>query len=129
VASDLIERLSKREHFYRNAVEGEYDANLLMRARFALDEAAEALAAKDAEIARLTRNRDMWKGQCDRQAEQLTALRAQLAEQPGRELPEVDLEACAEAVFQANDTWDGADDHDERLALAVIRLVRPDYQG
>lgn len=47
--------------------------------------AKDQLAAKNAEIARLqaesdrtARNRDMWKGQCERQAEQLTALRTAL---------------------------------------------------
>ena len=39
----LIERLQKREHYFRNASEGEYDANLIMHARFAL-EAADKMA-------------------------------------------------------------------------------------
>jgi hypothetical protein len=33
---DLIRRLQEREHHFRNAVEGEYDAELLKAARFAL---------------------------------------------------------------------------------------------
>lgn len=50
-----------------------------------LSDATAALQAKDAEIAglkadaeRTARNRDMWKGQCERQAEQLTETRAAL---------------------------------------------------
>jgi hypothetical protein len=42
-------------------------------------------------------------------------------------LPEIDVEDCAQAVFDADDSWLGYDDHDERIALAVIRMVRPDF--
>lgn len=42
----------------------------------ALDEAADALESLEAESARTARNRDMWKGQCERQAAELEALRA-----------------------------------------------------
>jgi hypothetical protein len=34
---ELVERLQKREHYFLNASEGEYDANLLRKARFALE--------------------------------------------------------------------------------------------
>lgn len=51
------------------------------------DEAATALDTLEAEVARLRedrdrigRNRDMWKGQCERQAEQLSASRPQAGE-------------------------------------------------
>jgi len=42
----LIERLEKRELYFRHAVEGEYDADLLRKARFELE-------ANAAEIGRL----------------------------------------------------------------------------
>lgn len=35
--ADLIEALQRREHHYRNASEGEYDANLLMKARHMIE--------------------------------------------------------------------------------------------
>lgn len=44
-------------------------------ATFSAEEAAEAASAierLEAEVARLERNRDMWKGQCERQAVELT---------------------------------------------------------
>ena len=37
MTDDLIARLQKREHHFRHAVEGEYDANLMMKARFAIE--------------------------------------------------------------------------------------------
>lgn len=35
---DLILRLQQREHYFLNASEGEYDANLLRAARFAIED-------------------------------------------------------------------------------------------
>lgn len=49
--SDLVERLQKREHHFRHAVEGEYDADLIMKARFALDDYAARITALEASLA------------------------------------------------------------------------------
>lgn len=40
---DLEQRLQKREHHFRRAVEGEYDANLMLYARHRLESYREAL--------------------------------------------------------------------------------------
>lgn len=48
------------------------------------DEENAALQARVKELERIERNRDMWKGQCERQAEQLTKLRQQRDEAYGR---------------------------------------------
>lgn len=48
---DLVERLQKREHHFRHAVEGEYDADLIMKARFALDDYAARITALEASLA------------------------------------------------------------------------------
>jgi hypothetical protein len=37
-AGELIDRLAKREHHFRNAIEGEYDANLLQVARLVIED-------------------------------------------------------------------------------------------
>ena len=40
---DIVEPLQKREHYFRHASEGEYDANLLMNARFEIERLRAAL--------------------------------------------------------------------------------------
>jgi hypothetical protein len=42
--TDLVERLLKREHYFLNAVEGEYDATLLRKARFEIEALSERIA-------------------------------------------------------------------------------------
>lgn len=48
-------------------------------------EKRQALLAYVRDTERTARNRDMWKGQCERQAAEVERLRAQVAEQTGRQ--------------------------------------------
>jgi len=57
--AELIEALQRREHHFRQAAEGEYDANLLMRARFALEDAAKALTRTEATTGEVERLRSI----------------------------------------------------------------------
>lgn len=43
MSSDLINNLSSREHYFRNAVEGEFTANVLQAARFEIERQSELL--------------------------------------------------------------------------------------
>lgn len=45
------------------------------RLEWSPDQPYDGIAARDETIARLERNRDMWKGQCERQAARLSAMR------------------------------------------------------
>lgn len=43
-------------------------------------------------------------------------------------LPSVEIEDVAQVLFDAQDSWQAFDDFHERLALAAVRLVRPDFR-
>ena len=47
---EMLERLTKREHHFRNAIEGEYDANLFRQSRFAIEALSAEVARKDAAL-------------------------------------------------------------------------------
>lgn len=63
----LVERLRSIDHM--NVEQCFLDSHMYSRA-------ADEIARLAEELARTERNRDMWKGQCERQASELTQLRA-----------------------------------------------------
>ena len=69
MSNDLIQRLRA------SAAEWLPTSDHTLRAHNLLEEAAGTLDRLDEEAARTARNRDMWKGQCERQAAELEALR------------------------------------------------------
>ena len=74
-----IATVGKEEGDWRDALRQHADAALIVAAVNALPELL-AMARRVEGLDRIERNRDMWKGQCERQAERLTVLNRAVSE-------------------------------------------------
>lgn len=113
---------------YTEGCEGVSQEHLIAFAREVALHCVAALTADVAavreELARTERNRDMWKGQCERQAEQLAALRSQppAPGAPGQEAAAADARDAARYRWLRAQTWDAADMFVVAGGKSVLRL-------